>query len=211
MPATPDPASTFNNVLPRLQKSSQSTQESIQSSLTPKQEDEPHQAQSSTTGKISTSRLVSRAAEFLRHYPSGRQQSSTLMKTPEPTSRKRVNFAEPVSLMRSAAPTKNQNAARPPSPLSSKNTPGKTVQTERFISQRPFEEPTATFPRISKEQGHKLGREIIRRIEFKEDLGRMWDRAVEADRHGLVNDELYDQLEMFFYGFLPMILYGARK
>jgi len=41
---------------------------------------------------------------------------------------------------------------------------------------------------------------------WKDNMGKMFDKVVEADRRGHVDDKLYSELLDFFYCFLPMVI-----
>ena len=52
--------------------------------------------------------------------------------------------------------------------------------------------------------------DLVRRVKIAQ-LGKMYDRAVEADRRGLVDDGLYDTVLDFFYRFLPMVFANGER
>ena len=52
--------------------------------------------------------------------------------------------------------------------------------------------------------------DLVRKVKIAQ-LGKMYDRAVEADRRGLVDDGLYDMVLDFFYRFLPMVFANGER
>jgi hypothetical protein len=56
---------------------------------------------------------------------------------------------------------------------------------------------------MSEEDADALCKKLCARI-WNEDMSEMYDKVVEADRRGNVNDRLYHQLLDFFYCFLPV-------
>ncbi|KAG4414558.1 hypothetical protein IFR04_012306 [Cadophora malorum] len=52
--------------------------------------------------------------------------------------------------------------------------------------------------------------DLVRRVKIAQ-LGKMYDKAVEADRRGLVDDGLYDMVLDFFYRFLPMVFANGES
>ncbi|KAK0123758.1 hypothetical protein ONS95_008765 [Cadophora gregata] len=57
---------------------------------------------------------------------------------------------------------------------------------------------------LSARDADRICDDLVRKVRVAQ-LGKMYDRAVEADRRGLVDDGLYDMVMDFFYRFLPMV------
>ncbi|KAH9212095.1 hypothetical protein DL95DRAFT_509785 [Leptodontidium sp. 2 PMI_412] len=68
-------------------------------------------------------------------------------------------------------------------------------------------EPTDT-PTLSNRQADIICDDLVRKVKNVQ-LGKMYDRAMEADRRGAMDDVLYDQVLDFFHRFLPMVFAAA--
>jgi len=66
-------------------------------------------------------------------------------------------------------------------------------------------EPLPVAADITPENADKLCRDLTARV-WNENLGKMFDRVVDADSRGCVDDKLYSDLLDFFYCFLPVSL-----
>jgi hypothetical protein len=73
----------------------------------------------------------------------------------------------------------------------------------RFTSLRPPDD-APTGHRMTEQEADALCKKLCSRI-WNENMGRMYDKVVEADRRGNVDDRLYYQLLDFFYCFLPVL------
>ncbi|KAG4431236.1 hypothetical protein IFR05_013277 [Cadophora sp. M221] len=70
-------------------------------------------------------------------------------------------------------------------------------------------EPTDTAT-LSNRQADIICDDLVRKVKNTQP-GKMYDRAMEADRRGAMDDVLYDQVLDFFHRFLPMVFAAADK
>ncbi|KAE9373975.1 hypothetical protein N431DRAFT_337605 [Stipitochalara longipes BDJ] len=77
----------------------------------------------------------------------------------------------------------------------------------RVTSLRPPDDPVEVEGgrKLSPAEAHQQILTLCARI-WKDNMGRMYDKVVEADRRGHVDDKLYAELLDFFYCFLPMVM-----
>lgn len=73
-------------------------------------------------------------------------------------------------------------------------------------------QPSNTPPpeTLSTRDADSICDDLVRRVKIAQ-LGKMYDKAVEADRRGLVDDGLYDMVLDFFYRFLPMVFANGER
>lgn len=91
----------------------------------------------------------------------------------------------------------------PPNPTPQQNL-GSAEPPMRITSVRPPDDPTPTGRRMTDQEADTVCKKLCSRI-WNENMGKFYDKVVEADRRGNVDDKLYYQLLDFFYCFLPVI------
>ncbi|KAH7377438.1 hypothetical protein BKA64DRAFT_648922 [Cadophora sp. MPI-SDFR-AT-0126] len=111
------------------------------------------------------------------------------------------------------AGTSNGKSARPTITVTEASV--STMSTERGTQLRPSaQQPRPSHPpspeTLSIREADRICDDLARKVKVAQ-LGKMYDRVVEADRRGLVDDALYDMVLDFFYRFLPMVFAGGES
>lgn len=139
-----------------------------------------HGGRSSSQSNLSSQPI--RSTNEDHRGPARGPASSTNCNTYQP-SQAVPNFSRP-----NPTPQQNLGPAEPPM---------------RATSVRPADDPSPTGRRMTDQEADALCKKLCSRI-WDENMGKFYDKVVEADRRGNVDDRLYYQLLDFFYCFLPV-------